>query len=530
MNATASVSAASSATAAVEHTPQLTLAQTGGGARAPHVIIVGAGVGGLAAAVRLAKAGFSVDVVERSKQPGGRAGRLSVDGFHFDTGPTIVLMPEVFEELFTSVGRNMADYLQLERCDPNYRVAYRDGSTVSLSSDLGAMQAELERIEPGSFPRFLQFLARGHVQYRTSLSHFVGRNFDSLGQFLTPKSIANVLKVKALSNMYGEVSKFFKDDRLRAAMTFQTMYLGISPFDAPAVYGLLPYTELVLGIWFPKGGLYAIPLALERLGKELGVRYHYGRDVEKILFEGKRATGVRLRNGEVMQSEAVLCNADLPWAYNNLIDPEVSTLPRSKSLKYTSSAYMFYWGLSKKMPSLDHHNVFLGDDYRGSFDAIFDKNELPRDPSFYINIPSRSDASMAPAGKDGVYVLVPTPNHDGARDWVAERDVLRTHVLDRLAASGHDLRPYIEVERTFAPRDYVTQLNLERGSAFGLAHNFMQIGPFRPANVDPNVANLFFVGASTQPGTGLPTVMLSARLVTERLQQWAQRNKQATTA
>lgn len=487
-----------------------------------RVVVVGAGVGGLAAAARLARQGFEVQVVEKTGAPGGRCGRLRVDGFTWDLGPTIVLMPEVFEETFRALGRRIEDYLTLLKCEPNYRLHFRDGSDVTFTSELCAMGRELERVEPGSYARYLAFLAQGRVQYRTSLDHLVGRNYAGITDYLSPRVLARIFQVRAHRRMYSDVSRYFRDDRLRAAMTFQTMYLGVSPFESPAVYGLLPFTELGVGIWFPKGGLYAIPQALERLALEEGVRIHYGTPVERILTEGGRATGVRLQGGEVMEADAVLCNADLPYAYEKLLDPEATTLKRREKLRYTSSGYMLYLGLRRKYPELLHHNVVFGRDYRGSFEDIFQRFRVPEDPSFYLNLPTRTDASMAPAGKDSLYVLVPVPHQHPSLDWKVEGPKVRAKVFARLAELGFPkLESDIEVERVFTPDDWAGTFNLARGSAFGLAQNFLQIGPFRPSNQDARVKNLFFVGASTQPGTGLPTVLISARLVTERLTDWA---------
>ena len=490
--------------------------------RGRRVVVVGAGVGGLAAAARLARAGFDVQVVEKTDGPGGRCNQLRVSGFTWDIGPTIVLMPEVFEETFRALRRRIEDYLTLSRCEPNYRVHFRDGSDITFTSELCAMGRELERVEPGSYARYLAFLAQGRVQYRTSLDHLVGRNYAGISDYLSPRVLARILQVRAHRRMYSDVSRFFRDDRLRAAMTFQTMYLGVSPFESPAVYGLLPFTELGVGIWFPKGGLYAIPLALERVAREEGVRLRYGAPVERILTEGGRATGVRLEGGEVLEADAVLCNADLPYAYEKLLDPKATTLKRRASLRYTSSGYMLYLGLRRRYPGLHHHNVVFGHDYRGSFEDIFQRFRVPEDPSFYVNVPTRTDPSLAPEGKDALYVLVPVPRQHPGLDWEVEGPRVRAKVFARLAELGYpDLEKDIEVERVFTPDDWARTFNLAYGSAFGLAQNFLQIGPFRPSNQDPRVRNLFFVGASTQPGTGLPTVLISARLVTERLVDWA---------
>lgn len=487
-----------------------------------QAVVVGAGVGGLAAAARLAHQGFDVRLFEKTQGPGGRCNQMKVDGFTWDLGPTIVLMPEVFEETFTSLGRRMEDYLTLHRCDPNYRIHYRDGSAITFTSELCAMGRELERVEPGSFQRYLSFLALGRTQYRTGLDHLVGRNYEGLSDYFVPSVFKRILEVRAHRRMYSEVGRFFKDERLRAGMTFQSMYLGVSPYAAPGVFALLPFTELGVGVWFPQGGLYAIPLALEKVAREEGVRLHYNTPVKRILTEGKRTTGVELEDGEVVRADVVVCNADLPYAYEKLLDKSVTRLKRADKLRYTSSGYMLYLGMRRRYDEFLHHNVYFGNDYKGSFDDIFERFRVPEDPSFYVNAPAHTDPSLAPPGKDALYVLVPVPHQHEGLDWKVEGPRVRAKVFKRLAELGHtELERDIEVERVITPDDWASAFNLARGSAFGLAQNFFQIGPFRPSNQDPRVKNLFFVGASTQPGTGLPTVLISARLAVERILKWA---------
>ena len=479
------------------------------------VVIVGAGVGGLAAAARLAHAGHDVSVFEKLQGPGGRCARMQVGDYSFDLGPTLLLMPDIVKQTFAAVGRDMSDYLRVHRCMPNYRVHFHDDTSLELSTDLGALRQEFENIEKGAGEKLLGFLHAGNRQMNVSLERFVSRNFYHLGQFFTPGNLLQVLKIKALTSMYRETSRYFQDARLRAAMTFQTMYLGISPYEAPAVYGLLPFTELADGIYFPEGGMFALPLALERLAKDLGARFHYGQTVQSIDVDGKAARGITLKDGERVTADIVLCNADLPWAYKNLLPTQKPPMNLEKA-KYTSSAYMFYWGVDRDPKELGHHTVFLDEDYSGSFKDIFDNHKVPARPSFYVNIPSRVAKGMAPEGHASLYVLVPVPHADD-RDWSAEGERIKRYVLDRIKKLGVDVESHIVAERQYTPNDWKLDLNLERGATFGLSHNFMQVGPFRPCNQDKNIRNLFFVGASTQPGTGLPMVMLSAQLAAERI-------------
>jgi phytoene desaturase len=490
--------------------------------RRHRVVVVGAGLGGLAAAARLAHQGYEVEVFEKGSGPGGRCGQLRVDGFQWDTGPTLLLMPEVLEQTFAALGRKVADYLTLVRCAPNYRLHFRDGSNLSFGTDLVDMQRELERIEPGSFAAYLRFLAKGKQQYQVSLEHFVGRNFDSAAELFTPANLARVLAIDAHRKMYPAVARQFADDRLRAALTFQTMYLGISPFESPAVYGLLPFTEHALGIWFPLGGMYAVPRALEKVALEEGATLHYRTPVARVEEAGGRASAVVLEDGRRVEADLVLVNADLPWAYRNLLQGTSARLPGVDRLRYTSSAFMLYLGVRRRCSELEHHNVIFGGDYAGSFDDLFEKRRVPEDPSFYVNAPAHTDPSLAPPGKDSLYVLVPVPNREAGLDWRVEGPRLRTKIFARLAELGLEgLERDVEVERRFTPDDYQATLNLERGAAFGLSHHFFQVGPFRPRNQDPRLRNLFFVGASTQPGTGVPMVMLSAKLVVERIERFA---------
>ncbi|MBD3184333.1 phytoene desaturase [Candidatus Poribacteria bacterium] len=484
-------------------------------------IVIGAGIGGLSTAARLARLGCRVTILEKNSIPGGRTGIIERDGHRFDTGPTLFLMPEIFAETYESLGENMEDHLDLIRIDPTYKVHFHDGTKLNITGDLKSMFDQLESIEPGSFEAFLRFTEEGYRNYHLSLKHFVGRNFRSWLEYLSPSNFPLVIRIKALAKHYNNTSKFFKDSRLRAGFSFQNMYLGLSPYDAMATYSLLQYTEAVQGVWYPRGGMYEVVETLTDIAQGLGVKFHYDSSVAKINVEGSKATGVTLENGEKVESDAIIANADLPYVYSELL-PDKNKAKRLYRKKYSSSAIMFYWGIKGTRPEqLQHHNVFLADNnYRESFDKIFRDLTLPDDPSFYVCSPSRTDDSCAPPDGDSLLVLVPVGhiNEETPQDWDAIRDKARNKVFAKLESIGiKNLEKYIAFEEIIEPTDYRDYLNLAKGSAFGLSHNLFQVGYLRPHNRHDRYKNLYFVGASTHPGGGLPMVLISARLVVERI-------------
>jgi phytoene desaturase len=479
------------------------------------IAVVGAGVGGLTVAARLAHAGHRVTVFEKNTTPGGRCGVVQDGGFSWDLGPTILLMRDVIEGVFSDCGRNPADYLELMRCDPNYRIHFADGTSVLFGPNLAEMRDELERVEPGAFEAYLSFLQKSRHHFDASVDKLVTVPLDGPTAYLNPSLLKTVLSVRALRKLHPWLGGFFKDERLRRALGFQTMYLGLSPYDAPATFSLLPYTELAMGIWYPKGGLYRVPLALERLARECGAEIRYDAPVEKILCGRERAEGVRVR-GVDEKFDVVVCNADLPYAYERLA-PQLKKPFRKP--KYTSSAFMLYLGVDRKYEQLEHHNVVFGGNYRETFEEIFKRGTIPDDPSFYVNRPSQNDPSVAPPGHDALYVLVPVPHQNETIDWKVAGPKLREKTLDLMESrlGLTDLRKHIVVEHQLTPDGWADRFNLAKGSAFGLSHVFTQVGALRPSTRDRTLNNLYFVGASTQPGTGVPLVMLSARIVTERL-------------
>ncbi len=486
----------------------------------PTAIVIGAGIGGIATAARLAKNGYEVTVLEKEPTPGGRCNQIVRYGHRFDIGPTLFLMPEIWEETFAALGERMSDHLDLKRIDPTYKVHFDDGLQLELTSDIGKMQAQLERVEKTAFTGFLNYIAEGSKHYKMSVEKFVGRNFYNLFEFFSLGNLPLLFKLKALVKHHANVGNYFNDERLKAAFTFQNMYLGLSPYDAPATYSLLQYTELAEGVWYPIGGMYAGIQALVRIAEKLGVKFIYSAPVKRLKVAGSKVEGAALEDGREFTADIVIGNADLPYIYKELL-PDAREAKRLEDKKYTCSTIMFYWGVDKPYAQIAHHNVFLGGNYKASFDQIFENHTLPDVPSFYVHAPARTDASAAPEGQDTLYVLVPVGHLDARneQDWDALINRARETVLARLdkELGVKDLNAHLKFEIVYQPKVWEERFNLQKGSAFGLSHNFAQVGYLRPQNRHKKYKNLYFAGASTHPGTGLPIVLLSAKLTTERI-------------
>ncbi len=488
----------------------------------PTAIVIGAGIGGIAAAGRLRRNGFKVTVVEKNGQPGGRCGQLIREGHRFDVGPTLFLMPEVFAETYAALGERMEEHLDLRRIDPTYTIRFDDGLSLQLTADLLKMQPQLEAIEKNAFDGFLRYMAEGNKHYQVSLEKFVGRNFLSLYQYFHPANLPLLFQLKALTSHYERIGTYFTDPRLKAAFTFQNMYLGLSPYDAPATYSLLQYVELAGEVWYPMGGMYRVIESLVHIAEKLGVRFMYNAPVRRINVDGQQVTGIELEDGRQLAADLIVGNADLPYIYRDLL-PESGEAQKLEKKKYTSSAIMFYWGVDRVYPQIGHHNVFLSGDYKGSFESIFADHTLPDQPSFYVHAPARTDPAAALAGQDTLYVLVPVGHLDEntSQDWTDMVSQARKTVFERLERQMgvKDLRQHIKFETVYTPLDWQKKYNLVKGAAFGLSHNFLQVGYLRPQNRHARYKNLYFAGASTHPGTGLPIVLLSAKLATERIFQ-----------
>jgi phytoene desaturase len=473
------------------------------------IAVVGAGVGGLATAARLAKKGYSVEVFEKLSNCGGRNNLLEDRGFKFDLGPSFVLMPDFFEEVFTYCGQDLRQYLDLKVLDVNYKIFYPDGDSLTVYRDTARTKEELEKFEKGSSASFDNFIRETERIYR-SVKPLLYKCF-TLKQLSNPAYWPLLTKIRPFESYWQLARRFFKSEKLCFAFTFEAMFMGVSPYQAPAFYSVITYADHVQKIRHPMGGMYQIPLSLEKLAGRFNARFHYSCEVKKI----KKVKGRFLLDFDHRQVEAdkVVINGDYAYAQTDLLGRRI---PR---YKYSCSVYLIYLGLKNKVPGLEHHNLFFSADLKKNLRQIFQGKVMPDDPSFYIHVPTVTDASLAPKGKDIVYILIPVPNLENNKDDIMQyEERLRKVVFDKVKKTiGMDLKPLIEVESRFYPQDFTCRYNLKYGATFGLAHNLMQSAFLRPANVDPRLKGLYFVGASTQPGGGLPVVIASSKIVADNI-------------
>jgi len=482
-------------------------------------LVVGAGVGGLAAAARLAHRGFDVTVLEQHDVPGGRVGLWRSAGFTFDTGASLVMMTEYWHRLFRHLDRRLEDYVTLVPLDPCYRIHFPDGTTHDRTSAIDRLIEGCETIEPGCGPRLLAYLATTGRLYADGL-RFIDRNLHRLSDMLSLPHLRLLGGAGALGDLQRLVSRYFRDERLRQSLSFQTLYLGLSPYESLAVYSLLPYVEIAEGIHYPMGGMHRLPRALERLATELGVRFRYGARVERIERGADVVTGVRLAGGERIAADLVVANADLPYTYDRLLN-EPSTGLEAK--RFSCSAVLLCLGVNRTYPHLLHHNFVVGRNMRTACEDMFVRHRMPEDPPFYVVATTRTDPGQAPPGCENLFVLVLAPSQprDRARwiDWSAEGPRVEEQTLSRMEATLGltDLRRHIVTRHLATPQVFSDRYGNLRGEAFGLSHNLRQIGWFRPHNRHPRLRNLYFVGQSTHPGCGLPMVLISAECVVERI-------------
>ena len=445
-------------------------------------------------------------------------------------------MPHLFRETYQDLGATLEDEgVDLLKCEPNYHIWFGDGASFRMSSDVALMKTEIEKWEgKDGFERYLSFLQESHRHYELSVTHVLRENFTSLLSMCRPSFLRHVLALHPFESIYSRASKYFWTERMRRVFTFGSMYMGMSPFDAPGTYSLLQYTELAEGIWYPRGGFHKIVEGLVNIGKRFGVEYHLSTPVKnvKLSGDGHKVQGVQLEDGTSLEADLVICNADLIYAYNNLL-PESSYAKSLSTRKTSCSSISFYWGIDRIVPELNAHNIFLADEYRSSFDSIFKDHLIPEEPSFYVNVPSRVDSTAAPDGCDSIVVLVPvghlmsdnsalhkgTPSSSGqTQDWPKLIALAREKIITTIRTrTGVDLAPLIVHEQVNDPLTWKENFNLDRGGILGLSHSFFNVLSFRPKTKHASIKGLYFVGASTHPGTGVPICLAGGKIVASQV-------------
>lgn len=479
-----------------------------------HVVVVGAGLAGLSAALRLAGAGRKVTVVEREAVPGGRNGLLKKSGYSFDTGPSVLTMPDLISDALACVGEDIKDWLDLVPLKPLYRAFYHDGSQLDVHADTNQMQAEIAKSisskEAEGYARYVEFVTK---LYKYEMKDFIDRNIDSPLNLLTP-NLARLIALGGFRRLAPKVNQFLKDPRTQKVYSFQAMYAGVSPQQALAIYAVIAYMDSVNGVFFPKGGMHAVPRALAGAAEKHGVTFKYSTTVTSIERKNGRATALLTDNGERIPCDVVVLNPDLPVAWRDLLGKQ----PRSvKRLKYSPSCATLLIGSSKTYDHLAHHNIHFGKSWAGVFDELIKKKTLMSDPSILVTVPSKDDPALAPAGKSSYYVLFPTPNLSADIDWKKIGPRYRDEMIKSLEDRGYDgFGDAIEVEQLTTPLDWKNQ-GMEQGAPFASAHTFFQTGPFRPKNLAKGFENIVFAGSGTQPGVGVPMVLISGRLAAERI-------------
>jgi phytoene desaturase len=479
-----------------------------------RALVIGSGFGGLAAAVRLAVKGYKVTIVEKRDRPGGRASVFEQDGFTFDAGPTIITAPYLLEDLFALAGRRLADYVRLFPIDPFYRIRFDDGTVFTYSGDPERMRAEVRRFSPDDVAGYEAFMERSRQIFE--------KGYLELGHvpFLTLRSmvraVPSLIRLECYRSVLGLVRRHIRSTKLRQVFSFHPLLVGGDPQHAPAIYALICHLERTWGVHFAEGGMGAVVRGVVRLLAELGVELRLGAPVDEIAITAGRVRGLRIAGGERLEADLVVCNGDVSWTYQHLIHPRHR--PRNSDrklqrLRYSMSLFLIYFGTDRTYPDLTHHTIVLGPRYEGLLDDVFRHRRLAKDMSLYLHAPTRSDASLAPPGCEAFYVLSPVPNLAASVDWATTRERYRDEIYARLEQTClPGLRRHLVTERLFTPDDFRTELWSHLGAAFSFEPTLMQSAYFRAHNVCPDVPNLYFVGAGTHPGAGLPGVLSSARV------------------
>lgn len=479
-----------------------------------HVVVVGAGLAGLSAALRLAGAGRRVTLLERESVPGGRNGLLEKSGYRFDTGPSVLTMPDLIRDALAEVGEELEDWLELMPVSPLYRAFFADGTQLDVHANTAQMEEEISRVigpeEAAGYGRYVDFVTK---LYKYEFNDFIDKNIDSPFHLLTP-NLARLVALGGFRHLAPKVNQFLSDPRTQRVYSFQAMYAGLSPQQALAIYAVIAYMDSVNGVFFPKGGMHAVPRALAGAAAKHGVDIRYNTEVTKVEKRNGRAVAVQTANGERFECDALILNPDLPVAWRDLLGRTPLTIKR---LKYSPSCAVLLAGSNRSYPHLAHHNIHFGHDWEGVFRELIEERRVMSDPSILVTVPSMDDPSLAPEGKHSYYTLFPTPNLDADIDWKSYGPKYRDEMVRVMEQRGYTgFGDSIEVEELTTPLDWESR-GMERGAPFASSHTFMQTGPFRPSNLARGFENVVFAGSGTRPGVGVPMVLISGKLAAERI-------------
>ena len=484
------------------------------------VIIIGSGAGGLSTAILLAKKGFDVTVLEKNSSFGGRGSVFSAKGFQFDMGPSWYLMPDIFEHFYEVVGEDINDHLTLKRLDPSYKIWFGEqDEPVEMTSDLKRDSLIFESYEPGVMKKINIYLKEAAAKYNVSKNTFIYKPFNTVFDFIDRKSIFLWTKFSVISSFHKHIAHYVKHPIVRKILQYPLVFLGTSPYKAPAVYSLMNHIDFEMGVHYPMGGMTQVFKSMYEIALKHGVKFQFDTPVDQILIQDKMVCGVKTAEGKVLNTDIVVSNADYYHTEMNLIDKPYRQFTKRywQSRSIAPSGFIIYLGLKKQYDTLAHHNLYFTDKWKESFEAIFDKTELPENPSYYVCAPSKTDPGVAPAGHENLFVLVPTSTGLKLDEQTIEtyRDKILSHMRETMDLP--DLEQNVVYERIFTGSDFARMYNAFKGSALGLAQNLMQTAVFRPKTKSSKVENLYFVGANTNPGIGVPMCLISAQIVFKRI-------------
>jgi len=485
-----------------------------------EMIIIGAGLAGLSSACLLAKEGFDVTILDKHSTPGGVARAEKQQGFHFDLGPTWYLMPEVFDDFFRIFGKETSNYYSLMHLDPSYKVFFEEGGDIEIHPDLAKNKATFDTLEDQGGKKLEKFLKNSEMKYKIAVGEFLYKDYRKMGDLMKWKLITQGLKLNIFSNLHRFVKRYFNSSRAQKVVEFNTVFLGSSPYQIPALYSLMAHADLSEGVYFPKGGIIQLVKALESLALELGVKIQYSTEVQKIEIHNGLVTAVKTSKGR-LKTSSLLSAADYHHTEQELLEKPYRNYSRRYWERRTMApgVMLIFLGLNKKLPQLSHHSFYFAENWKEHFDSIFKNPHWPENPSYYVGCPSRNDPSSAPEGGENLFVLVPVA--PGLEDSDKLRESYSQKILDHLEKTiGESFQENIVAKKIISHREF-KEGNLYKGTALGLSHTLFQSALFRPNHHSKKVPNLYYTGHYTQPGIGMPMAMIGSRLVTEEIiKEW----------